>query len=212
MRMARLSAETGVAAPTIRYYIREGLVPPGTLTSPNQAVYDDTHVRALRLTRALIDIGGLSIDGARKVLAHLAEKADDTYSVLGSTQYALTAHRDLPESEEAATATARVDQLIQSRGWSVRPDNPARTTLADTLLALNALGATETLELLDTYAVAAENLAEHEVEQLLDAPSIESAVVGVIACDVLGDRLLSALRRLAQENAVTSRLATPNTG
>lgn len=64
MKMARLSSRSGVGAPTIRYYIREGPVSAGTLTSPNQASYDETHLRALRLVRALIDVGGLSIEDA----------------------------------------------------------------------------------------------------------------------------------------------------
>ncbi|WP_346281659.1 MerR family DNA-binding transcriptional regulator, partial [Pseudonocardia sp.] len=34
MRMAELSARTGVPIPTIKFYLREGLLPPGERTSP----------------------------------------------------------------------------------------------------------------------------------------------------------------------------------
>ena len=45
MRIAELSQKTGVPVPTIKYYLREGLLPAGELTSPNQAHYDDRHVQ-----------------------------------------------------------------------------------------------------------------------------------------------------------------------
>ena len=35
MRIAELSQTTGVPVPTIKYYLREGLLPSGELTSPN---------------------------------------------------------------------------------------------------------------------------------------------------------------------------------
>jgi DNA-binding transcriptional MerR regulator len=206
MKMAELSARTGVAAPTIRYYIREGLVPPGELTSPNQAVYDESHVRALRLTRALIGVGGLAVEQARKVLAHLAEKEGDTYAVLGSAQYALTPDAVPRDDEASRRAAERVDSLIAAQGWKVREDNPARTTLAEALVSLEALGVTAVTDMLDTYATAAEGLARDEVARLLETAADESRVVGVIAFDVLGDRLLSALRRLAQEHALVTHL------
>ena len=53
MRIAELSRDSGVPVPTIKYYVREGLLPPGELTSPNQAQYDASHLRRLRLIRAL---------------------------------------------------------------------------------------------------------------------------------------------------------------
>jgi hypothetical protein len=46
--------------PTIKYYVREGLLPPGQLASPNQTQYDNSHLRRLRLIRALTEVGGLS--------------------------------------------------------------------------------------------------------------------------------------------------------
>ena len=61
VRMAELSERSGVPIPTIRYYIREGLLPAGRLTSPNQADYDDSHVRRLGLIRAMVEVGEIPI-------------------------------------------------------------------------------------------------------------------------------------------------------
>ncbi|MDO4243754.1 MAG: MerR family transcriptional regulator [Actinomyces sp.] len=209
MKMAQLSARSGVGAPTIRYYIREGLVPAGELTSPNQAVYDETHLQALRLVRALIDVGGLSVPGARSVLEHLraqdpaGEVPAGGEEVVSAVQYALTPtdHSGAPAPDEALV---RVETLIAGRWWTVSANNPARATLARTLVALEELGAHEVVDLLDQYAAAAEELAEQEAEILRRVKGAENAVVSLVALNVLGDRMLSALRRLAQEDAMAA--------
>ena len=69
MRIAELSRRSGASIPTIKYYVREEILPPGTATGRNQAEYSEDHVRRLRLIRALIDVGGLSVAAARQVLA-----------------------------------------------------------------------------------------------------------------------------------------------
>ena len=41
MRIGELSRATEVPVPTIKYYLREGLLPHGELSSPNQASYGE---------------------------------------------------------------------------------------------------------------------------------------------------------------------------
>jgi hypothetical protein len=70
------------------------------------------------------------------------------------------------------------------------------------------LGQDDVLGMLDRSADAADRLAEAEaeVDDLLRRGSVESLTEGVIARDVLGDAVLSALRRLPRESRVTARL------
>src|SRR4051812_10865904 len=68
MRMAALSRASGVPVPTIKFYLREGLLPPGRRTSPNQSQYDEAHVRRLALIRSLTEIGGYSLATVADVL------------------------------------------------------------------------------------------------------------------------------------------------
>src|SRR3954469_3247740 len=68
VRIAELSRRSGVSVPTIKFYLREGLLPPGTPTGRNQASYDGAHERRLRLLRALVEVGGLSTAALRQVL------------------------------------------------------------------------------------------------------------------------------------------------
>lgn len=206
MRMAELSARSGVPIPTIRYYLREDLLPAGELTSPNQATYDESHLRSLKVVRTLIEIGGLSIARVRKVLAYIETEDADPYLTLGKVQYALTPDREAPDDPLYAEATERVDALLAERDWSVRPDNPARLTLARTLATLARLGEDDVAAELDRYAEAAESLATQEMAALLRRDTGESMAVGAIAYDVLGDAMLSAVRRLAQEAEATRQL------
>lgn len=203
MKMAELSARSGVQVPTIRYYQREGLLPPGRLTSPNQADYADTHVRRLRLVRALLELGGLSVADARAVIATVDAKAENAYAQLGRVQYSLTPRHEADIDEERLR---EVDELLSKLGWRVRADNPARATLGAALATLAHLDIDGPQEFIDRYAEAVRELAEGEVEAVLRHADVEEVAEAIIAFDVVGDAILSALRRLAQEAALTERI------
>src|SRR5690606_20422858 len=70
MRISELSVRTGVAVPTIKYYLRERLLPEGERTARTQAQYGEVHVQRLRVVRALVD-AGVSIAEVRRVVATL---------------------------------------------------------------------------------------------------------------------------------------------
>jgi DNA-binding transcriptional MerR regulator len=206
VRIAELSRDTGVPVQTIKYYLREGLLPPGERTSPNQAQYDQRHVRRLRLVRALVDVGGLSIAATRAVLARMDAPGTSVLDALGKAQYAITTPRDHLEDEAWRAATQQVTDLIDRRSWKVRPTNPARQALAEVLATLHRLGQDSDLTVLDDYAEASERIAAAEVGIVLRQPDVDSMAEAVVIWTTLGDTLLAALRRLAQENEAAARL------
>ena len=69
MRISELSASSGITVPTIKFYLREGLLAPGSPRAVNQADYGEPHLHRLRLIRALSEIGGLRLREIRGVLA-----------------------------------------------------------------------------------------------------------------------------------------------
>jgi DNA-binding transcriptional MerR regulator len=202
MRIAELSRDSGVPVPTIKYYVREGLLPPGELTSPNQAQYDESHLRRLRLIRALAEVGGLSIAAIRDLLAAAESPATSLHDALGKAQYATTPRAGYQASDAYRQAGARqAAGLIDSRGWQVKPDSPARELLAGVLAALRDLGQDDLLTLADAYAGPAEQIAAADLAAVLRRTTLDSRLEGVIIATVLGDALLAALRRLAEEDA-----------
>ncbi len=205
MRIAELSRRTGVPVPTIKYYLRDGLLSRGTPTGPNQAQYDERHVRRVALIRALVDVGGLSVRAARALLAAVDSPATSILDSLGKASYTLTS----PSSDRSGSESdgVAVDEMIERLGWHVRPDNPARHTLAETLAALERLGQNGYAERLDDLAHAAEQVAEVDLDVVLRQPDLDAMAEAVVLGTVLGDALVSALRRLAQEAVATRRLA-----
>ena len=150
--MTELSRESGVPVPTIKYYMREGLVPPGERTSPNQAQYEQSHVRRLKLVRALIDVGGLSVAAARDVLEKMSAGGGNPLYAVGKAQYSTTTLREHVEDDAWHEAMERVNKLIADHGWRVGPTNPARRALADVLATLARLGQDNLFGVLDSYA------------------------------------------------------------
>lgn len=202
MRIAELSRRTGIPVPTIKYYVRERLLPPGELTSPNQAQYGDTHVRRLRLIRALVEVGGLSIAETRAVLASIDAPDKTLHERSGMVQHALTRTLECGASEEAcAAARKRVEELVERRGWFHHRDHPLWELLVQVVAALEELGQDEVIGLLDDYADAMEALAEKEVAAVRARKAPDAVLEGVVVGTILGESLLAALRRMAHANA-----------
>ncbi|MGY5131569.1 MerR family transcriptional regulator [Streptomyces nigrescens] len=204
MRIGELSRETGVAIPTIKYYVREGLLPAGRLTSPNQASYDDGHVRRLRLIRGLIDVGGLTVSAVREVLAAVDSPEESVHKVLGAAQEAITPRPvAAPEGMEGARRT--VAEMIRRRGWRIEPDNPAFEKLAVALATFHGIGHGEFEEVLDDYAEACERVAAADLAWVGRNAEVDGLVEGVVVGTVLGDAVLTAMRRLAHVEASARR-------
>jgi DNA-binding transcriptional MerR regulator len=202
LRIAELSRDSGVPVPTIKYYVREGLLDPGQLTSPNQAQYGDSHLRRLKLIRALAEVAGLSIADIRQLLDAASSPAASPRAALGKAQYATTPRYEYQASDASRqAATDQAEELIKARGWHINPSSPARELLTGVLAALRDLGQGDLLSLADAYAGPAEQLAAADLTVIRARPTLDGRLEGVIIGTVLGDTLLAALRRLAEENA-----------
>ncbi|MEY9872086.1 DNA-binding transcriptional MerR regulator [Streptacidiphilus sp. MAP12-33] len=212
MRISELSRRSGVSVPTIKYYIREELLPGGRLTSPNQADYDEQHLRRLRLIRALIGVRGLSVDATRQVLSALAEQQSSQHIVLGLALGVIpaagpdraAAERE-PTEHEPTKQDGAVDALMRELGWRVYDGSPARAVLADTLASLQEFGVALDWTGLLPYARLAEQTARLDLDALEGAPDpLEMAERAVVLTALLEPALL-ALRRLAQEDESARR-------
>jgi DNA-binding transcriptional MerR regulator len=199
MRISDLSRASGVPIPTIKYYLREGLLAPGERTARTQARYGDEHLRRLHLIRVLVDVGGLSLGAVRRVLDTLARPEEPLHRTLGAAHTAL--RRVEPEPDPRLPATrAETDAWLAGLGWTVEPDNPLRDDLAAALLALRQLGWPVGPEAFDRYARHADALAEAEIAFVATRGDREAAVEATVIGTVVFERAFSALRRLAHEH------------
>jgi AcrR family transcriptional regulator len=69
--IAELVARTRVPPATIHHYLRMGLLPPARRMAANRFLYDERHVRSLKLIRVLRERRGLSLRVIRRVLPDL---------------------------------------------------------------------------------------------------------------------------------------------
>ncbi|GAA2433217.1 MerR family transcriptional regulator [Streptomyces macrosporus] len=232
MRIGELSRRTGVSVPTIKFYVREGLLPPGRLSSPNQAHYDEGHERRLRLIRTLIGVGGLSVAAVADVLAAIDDPSQPVHKVLGvaSTSIAGQGTDDggaggkarsgagdgsgdgsgdgtdgSGNGERTAAVRAEVEALLARRGWRVSPHYPAVDSLVTAVAAMERLGHGDLVRLLDAYADAVEIIARADVEYVAERADRDGLVETVVVGTLLGDKIIAALRRIAQVDASARR-------
>lgn len=204
MRISELSAASRVPIPTIKYYLREGLLPPGEQVSATRAVYGDPHLRRLRLIRALLEVGRLPLTTIHKVIEAVEDERLGVHEMLGVAHYALAAEvkPDDPDDEEWRAARAQADALVEEYGLRLSPQAPTRDELAQVLITLARLGVPASADDLRPYAEAARRLAaEHEVRRIPVTGPRDAAVEALVISTVLYGRAFDVLRRMAHESA-----------
>ena len=134
MKISDLSAATDVPVATLKYYLREGLLPPGEPLTRTSADYGDAHVERVRLIRALTSVGGLSVATTARVLEVIEEPSTDRVDVMGAAQRALLGEDFVvvPEgdgvvgdgSDEGGFPPSRARAWLTDQGWQVDPRDP----------------------------------------------------------------------------------------
>lgn len=213
MKVSELSARSGRSVATIKYYLREGLLPAGRRTAANQADYGEEHLHRLRLISTLIDVGGLPIANVRSVLEAVDNYDMSMHEVLGVTHYGLALTRsDVATSAPGAEAEAEIDCFLDSLGWEVKTDAPAKRELAGALASLRQLGWEVQAEVFSRYARAADELAAWELAQTPATGPRSRTVEATVVGTVVFEAALVALRRLAEEHHSAARFAASSEG
>ncbi|MBM7058943.1 MerR family transcriptional regulator, partial [Streptomyces durocortorensis] len=209
MRIGELSRRSGVPVPTIKYYLREGLLAAGELTSPNQAHYGAGHERRLRLIRALLDVGGLSLAAIGEVLEAMDDPGQPVHKVLGVAADGVTPTGGEGAGPELEDAREEVAELLRRRDWQVDEQSSAAESLAEVLAALRRAGHGGYIDLLDLYADAAEPVARADLDYVQRRVAREDLVESVVVGTVLGEAMFGALRRLAHIDVSFRRFESP---
>ncbi|WP_130797649.1 MerR family transcriptional regulator [Streptomyces otsuchiensis] len=216
MRLSELSERGGVATATIKYYLREGLLPAGRRVSATQAEYGEEHLRRLRLIRALTQVGRVPVATARDVLAAIDDESDQ-FERLGAAVYALPHGPDPDEADPLTERASRcVEELVAELGWHDECASPPHRMLVSSVAALMRLGYPCGPRELLPYGRAAAVLAETDVA--LVAESFEPGMTRIeaaVALTVLYEPVLLSLRRLAHTEVSRRRFASegpPSTG
>lgn len=212
MKISELSTRSGVPVATVKFYLREGLLAPGEKSSQNQASYDASHLSRLRLIRAFIEVGGLSVASARAVLAAIDDESLPFGVAVGIAAAALPSGPAAVEPTEVADpgrGHRDLDTLVAERGWTVDPANPGWALAARVIDDYAALGREDLLTTLPVYAAAAELIAAADLQTVADSDGRAAMTETVVVGTVLGDSLFAGLRRMAHENVSRSVFPVP---
>ncbi|MEV0271234.1 MerR family transcriptional regulator [Hamadaea sp. NPDC050747] len=203
MKISSLSRRSGVSVPTIKFYLREQLLPPGALTARNQAEYDETHLSRLRLIRLLTGIGMMSLASVREVLAAIDSNCLSPHGLAQVVNRALMPEHPVLSTDAKARldAAERVDRFLDEIGWDVQPETPERENLVAVLSALAGLGVADTPDVLRPYVEAAERLATREI----DAQTTAAGAAAVVAQVVLFEVAFAVMRRMAYTHYLGAR-------
>lgn len=208
MKISELSSRTGVSIPTLKFYLREGLLKPGRLSSPNQADYDESHVRRAALIRALREVAGLSIAKIAAIVDAL-DHGEAFYDVMGAAVDSLGGEPLKAFTPAQERVAAEVDRLLAVLGLPTRPESLARHQLVAAFASIRDMLFPEMpVEALTIYAQAADQVARFETAgapgmfELEPDLAIEKAVLGL----ALFEPVLLAFRRLSHERLVHQTL------
>ena len=209
MRIAELSRISGVPVPTIKYYLRENLLPPGELTSPNQASYGEPHLHRLRLIRALVDLGQVPVARVKEVLEGLDSDTMSLHDQIGRAHRAITPQRELTSTTAAReAAAAQVDASdhiprLVGRTRRPRPHHPDRNDRRPAHPRPGPPGRLPRLLRRRRRKVHRPRGSRRHSRPDQTTPDqiAESVIIGTI----LGETLISSLRLLAQESISADR-------
>jgi DNA-binding transcriptional MerR regulator len=213
MQVSELVSATGIPLATVKYYLREGLLPAGRRITARSSEYGAEHVRRLALLRVLRDVGAIPVQRLRELVEAVETPRLSVHEMFARASDAIAAgaRRD-QESALVPTpeAVAMVDAVVRTMGWShVRPEAVDLENLRRVVSQLLGTGLFELDENgLAFYARIADEVARAEIAALPEdddrAAHLERMVVGTVA---FGE-ILAILRRLAEEEHSAGRFAS----
>jgi DNA-binding transcriptional MerR regulator len=179
LRMGELAEASGVPAPTIKHYLREGLLPEGVKTSRNMAYYPPEFVDRIKLIKRLQEERFLPLKAIKNVLDEDPERADAMLA-LGDQilDRALAGERSRTSAAEVrkryGVPKEVLDRLAElevltpnSRGYS-----PSDVTIIEAISRFRAGGYDEQIgfTVYDTlrYKSAIEELVRQEVDVVME--------------------------------------------
>ena len=208
MKISELSRRSGVPIPTIKYYLRDGLLPPGRATAANQADYGEEHLRRLRLVRTLVGVRGLPVGAVKEILGAVMEQDGDLHQIFGivtdarpvTQQQKQAREREREEAGEETGGVTDARELVAAMGWEVYSNTAAIRSLGEVLDALSDMDSGIDWRSLLPYARLADRISELDVQQMNGVSGVLELAERAVLVSVLLEPALLAMRRLAQED------------
>ena len=227
MLLAELVDRSGVSAASIKYYRREGLLPPGDRVTTTRQAYGERHLDRLRLIGVLRERADASIPDVRALVEVLDDPHRPLVDALELAQ-AITSglpaaphRRPVPDDEDPA-----VTRVVRELGWPDVPSGP-RAAVDDLARSVRAAGIPVDPARLVRWARHLDELAREDLDRAgvtapartgapaedgsAAGPSDDAIVTHAVAGMVASDRLLRTLRAWALASGSIARATPPAT-
>ncbi|MDQ4504097.1 MerR family transcriptional regulator [Sinomonas sp. ASV322] len=147
MQLSELSVLANMPIASIKFNLREGLLPSGELLTAKRADYGERHLRRIHTIQTLRAVNGLRISQIRRIVA-MIDSGASRIEILTALQLEIQLHGDVE-----AGHTEAGDVVVRRRGW---PDVPsaARRALDEHLGEMERLGVAPSPEVLEVYSRA----------------------------------------------------------
>lgn len=200
MRISELAERSGVPVATVKFYLREGVLPRGEVVSATRAEYREEHLSRLKLIAALAEVRGLPLARVREILALVDDPLDDPVEAMGRAVGALPPY--LEDDGEHTRARAAIDAL----GLTFEPRFAAVAQLESAIRAVQDAGLPWGDAEVQRYGVAMLGVATEEVAPIPGMDSLAALSYAVLGT-ALYEPVLLALRRLAHHHRLTTASA-----
>lgn len=199
MLVSELAERADVPLATVKYYLREGLLPVGETTGPRRAEYGEDHLRRLRVLRMLREIGGVPVTSLRQVAEALDDETLPVHDVMTLVADVITAG---PTIAADPSSLEIVDDVLAAIGWDgVRAESMDRLRLAALVSLLNGPGPLGvSVQVLTFYAGMADQLARAEVALVDDTAERSELLEQMVTGSVVYGHVFELLRLLGHEH------------
>lgn len=200
MLVSELAERADVPLATVKYYLREHLLPAGVTTGPRRAEYDESHLRRLRVLRLLREVGGVPVTSLRQVVEALDDEDLPVHDVMTLVADVISSGPESGAQDPASLAV--VDEVLQRTGWDrVRGGSIDRQRLASLVAMLNGPGPLRAgVDVLTFYARIADELSRAEIA-LLDRNTERSLLLEqMVTGSVVYGQVFELLRRIGHEH------------
>lgn len=202
MKMSELSRTSGVSTASVKYYLREGMLPAGQATGPRDADYDAGHVERLEIIRNLRDTAQLPIATIKRLLGAVDDEAVPIPQLVAMAHSAVLATREITSQERDLAA-----QLLTALDWTVPERSPVFGQLAHLLGILHQGQAPTDPDGLAPWLAAAEQVTQVELGLTRTQGSRALLVHDVVIGTYLSNQLLVTLHMAAQVNQAMKQFA-----
>lgn len=202
MLLQELAAAGGCSTASIKYYRREGLLPPGARLTATRQEYGPRHLERLELIRVLREMADAPIPRIRRLAALLDDPAVPLIAALEEAQAIILgadvepAGGERPRDEHPSVAV-----MLERLGWP-DIDSVPRRALDALLRTLERWEMPSDPETLLHYAEPMSRIAQRELEYLRmgsaagQERSDDAVVLRAVSGTIAFDRLVHVLRAL----------------